>query len=147
MFPLWPTWSLSQRIRCNRVFSLWSQRTLSTELLAAGKWPRERLQALSRECSQWKLNTQPQEIVPALSDSLKTKAALNTSINTISNYILFCMGGSKTKQYCICHKMSSVLYTQYTSVVNQTAQGHWNQSVWSGYGLITFGTSKSYNRK
>ena len=138
---------LARECRCNRVFSLWSQRILETELLAAGKWPRERLQALSRGCFHWKLNTQSQEIVPALSDSLRTKAALNTFINTISTYIVFCMGGSKTKQYCICHKILSVLYTKYTSVVNQTVQGHWNQLVWSGHGLTTIGTSKSYNQK
>ena len=53
----------------------WSQRILSTELLAAGKWPREHLQVSSRRCSQWKLNAWPQEIVPALSDFLRTKAA------------------------------------------------------------------------
>ena len=33
--------------------------------------------------------------------------------------IVFCVGGSKTKQYCIFHKMSNVLYRKYSSVVNK----------------------------
>ena len=50
-------------------------RTLSTELLAPGKWPREHLQVSSKGCSRLKLKARPQEIVPALSDLLRTKVA------------------------------------------------------------------------
>lgn len=57
------------------MFSLWSQRTFGTKLLAARKWPRERPQASSRGRSRSKLNARPQEIVPALTDPLRSKAA------------------------------------------------------------------------
>ena len=35
-------------------------------------------------------------------------------------FIIVCMGGSMTKQYCICHKMSSVLHGKYSTVVKNT---------------------------
>ena len=39
---------------------------------------------------------------------------------TILYFIIVCMGGSMTKQYCICHKMSSVLHGKYSTVVKNT---------------------------
>ena len=36
----------------------------------------------------------------------------------ISSYCILC-GRIKQKQYCICHKMSSVLHSKYSTVVNK----------------------------
>ena len=57
------------------MFLLWSQRTFGVKLLAAGKWPRGCLQVSSRGHSWSKLSARPQEIVPALADSIRSKAA------------------------------------------------------------------------
>ena len=37
-------------------------------------------------------------------------------------FTAFCMAGSKTKQYCVCYKMSSVLYKNIALWLTNTVQ-------------------------
>ena len=86
------------------------------EFLAAGKWPREHLQASSRECSWWKLNAQPQEIVPGLSDLLRTKAAyIAGSVGNHNLDVLFNSGTSCSvihKDYVLLKDVGSLISTK-----------------------------------